>query len=87
MQVPERRATSNKNGDVNTHEQEFSEEVMATVWNVLSTLCPKANIYRGPLNQRNIIPLKFIFSEHDKYGSGDGHVGGDDAGGAHDAFS
>lgn len=23
---------------------------------------------RGPLNKRNVIPLKFIFSEPDKYG-------------------
>ena len=25
--------------------------------------------FRGPLNKKNIIPLKFIFSEPDKYGS------------------
>ena len=27
------------------------------------------NLFRGPLNKKNIIPLKFIFSEPDKYGS------------------
>jgi hypothetical protein len=68
-QVPERRATSSRTAeDVNSHEQEFSEKVMSTVWDLLSVLCPNAKIYRGPLNQRNVIPLKFIFSEPDKYG-------------------
>ena len=71
MQVPERRATSSRTDvDVNAHEQEFSERVMDTSHHLFSIICgQKATaLFRGPLNQRNVIPLKYIFSEPDLYG-------------------
>eukprot|EP00798_Chlamydomonas_sp_ICE-L_P005303 gene5303-18548_t len=67
--VPERRACSDRNEpDANCHEQEFSEQVLSTASRVLTSVCPDVYAVRGPLNARNIIPLKFIFSEPDKYG-------------------
>lgn len=66
--VPERRACKDRAElDTNKHEPEFSEHVMATAGKLVRALCPKATIIRGPLNQKNIIPLKFIFSEPEKY--------------------
>jgi len=67
--VPERRACPDRNEtDVNAHDEMFSESVLRVSGSLFRALCPKACIIRGPLNQRNIIPLKFIFSEPDMYG-------------------
>mmetsp|Transcript_10228 Transcript_10228/g.21917 ORF Transcript_10228/g.21917 Transcript_10228/m.21917 type:complete len:391 (+) Transcript_10228:296-1468(+) len=67
--VPERRACADRTeANVNAHDEEYSEEVLMTSGQLFRLLCPRAFIVRGPLNLRNVIPLKFIFSEPDKYG-------------------
>lgn len=67
--VPERRACPDRaESDVNKHDDTFSEQVMRISGMLFRSLCPSACIVRGPLNKRNVIPLKFIFSEPDKYG-------------------
>ncbi|KAG1674942.1 hypothetical protein FOA52_014735 [Chlamydomonas sp. UWO 241] len=67
--VPERRACPDRaEADVNKHDEAFSEEVMRVSGCLFRQLCPDATIVRGPLNKRNVIPLKFIFNELDKYG-------------------
>ncbi|KAK9805162.1 hypothetical protein WJX72_002851 [[Myrmecia] bisecta] len=66
--VPERRATSNRSeADLNAHDPEFSNQVMHTAGRLLQALCPSAFVVFGPLNQRNIIPQKFITHEPEKY--------------------
>lgn len=66
--IPERRACPDRSEtDTNKHVQEFSEKVLATAGKLVRALCPTITIIRGPLNQKNIIPLKFIFSEPEKY--------------------
>ncbi len=41
---------------------------MGVAWRLLRALCPSLSLLvRGPLNARNIIPQKFIFSEPDNY--------------------
>mmetsp|Transcript_27482 Transcript_27482/g.69911 ORF Transcript_27482/g.69911 Transcript_27482/m.69911 type:complete len:377 (-) Transcript_27482:685-1815(-) len=67
--IPERRACPDRTEqDVNKHEEDFSEQVMHVSGRLFRILCPNAYIVRGPLNLRNIIPLKFVFSEPEKYG-------------------
>lgn len=73
--VPERRACSDRTEtDVNKHEQVFSDKVLETSSKVLSQVAADVMHVRGPLNDRNIIPLKFIFSEPEKYGPLVDHV-------------
>ncbi|KAF5829466.1 hypothetical protein DUNSADRAFT_16047 [Dunaliella salina] len=67
--MPERRACANREEpNVNKHDEEFSEEVMHVAGRLIRHLCPHTFIVRGPLNTRNVIPLKFIFSEPEQYG-------------------
>lgn len=67
--MPERRACGDRDEpDVNKHDDIYSDKVMQVAGSLVRLLCPKARIVRGPVNKRNIIPLKFIFSEPDKYG-------------------
>jgi len=67
--VPERRACADRTEmDVNKHDEAFSEKVLRVSGGLFRRLCPQALIVRGPLNKRNVIPLKFVFSEPENYG-------------------
>jgi len=67
--MPERRACADREEpNVNKHDEGFSEEVMHVAGRLIRYLCPHSFIVRGPVNTRNVIPLKFIFSEPEHYG-------------------
>lgn len=56
------------------------EELFKGFPEVVSYLCTDVPLFihlchRGPLNQRNVIPLKFVFSEPDTYGPVAGSAG------------
>ncbi|GLC37724.1 hypothetical protein PLESTM_000640600 [Pleodorina starrii] len=67
--VPERRAWRDKDEpDTTKHDPANGEEVLATAGAVLRHLCPRTALVRGPLNQRNLVPWRMSFNEHEKYG-------------------
>lgn len=66
--VPERRACPDRaETDTNKHVQAYSEVVLATAEKLVRAICPSVTIIRGPLNEKNVIPLRFVFSEPEQY--------------------